>query len=66
MHRFALAAALVIVEHGREALLELQRYTLAHHADAVHRVHEGLRPAREKVSDECFEHGHSVHLSAEK
>ncbi|MHB8310921.1 MAG: hypothetical protein ACYDCY_11050 [Metallibacterium sp.] len=53
----ALAAALVVLEHRGKVLLERRRHALAHHADAVDRVHQRLRLAFEQVADQHLEHG---------
>src|SRR5258708_36941638 len=55
-HGLAVAAGLVVVEHGREALLELLGDALAHDADAIDRVDQGLRLALEQVSDKRPNH----------
>src|SRR5690242_17230262 len=44
------AAPDVVLIHVGEALLELERHALAHDADGVDRVDEGLRLGREEVT----------------
>ena len=47
-HRLLVGSALVVFEHGREALLELLGNSLAHHPDAIDGIHQGQRPALEQ------------------
>src|SRR5690606_7416155 len=59
------AARLVLTEHVRESLLELQGNAFAHHAHGVHRVHEGLGARREHVAS-CYGQGHGACLIERK
>jgi hypothetical protein len=65
-HLLGIAPAPVVLEHGRPALLELQRHPFAHHPDAVDGIDEGLRLTREEVADECSKHSRSLILSAKE
>jgi hypothetical protein len=56
-HRIAMRAGLVVLEHRWVTLLELFGDALAHYADAIDRVDQGLRPAFEWVPYQRLEHG---------
>lgn len=48
----SLAALPIVLEHVRESVLELEGDALAHDADGVHRVDEGLSRRLEHVADD--------------
>src|SRR5687767_13659767 len=58
LHVAPLARGRVLLEVGRVGVLELQRDPAPHDADAVDRVHEGLRVGLEDVSLRVFDHSH--------
>src|SRR5882724_6341910 len=62
-HVAPLAARDIIFKHRGESLPEFQRHAFTLHADAVHRIHTRLRLRREKIANQCFEHGCSLCLS---
>ena len=51
---------LVVTEHGRPRLLELERDALAHRAHAVHGVDEGIHARVEQVAGSGSDHAASV------
>src|SRR5262249_51276272 len=46
----------IVFEHRRETLTESHRYAFAHHAYAIHCVHERLRLAGKKIPDQRLKH----------